>query len=67
MDVLQAINTILGQVDWDAVGSKIMECLQAVDWVGILAQVAELISNCWPLLMAALAVSLAACDWRVYS
>lgn len=35
-----------------------MECLQAVDWVGILAQVAELISNCWPLLMAALAVSL---------
>ena len=25
---------------------------------GILAQVAELISNCWPLLMAALAVSL---------
>lgn len=58
LDVLQAINTILGQVDWDAVGSKIMECLQAVDWVGILAQVAELISNCWPLLMAALAVSL---------
>ncbi len=58
LDVLQAINTILGQVDWDAVGSKIMECLQAVDWVDILAQVAELISNCWPLLMAALAVSL---------
>lgn len=58
LDVLQAINTILGQVDWDAVGSKIMECLQAVDWVGILAQVAELVSNCWPLLMAALAVSL---------
>lgn len=58
LDVLQAINTILGQVDWDAVGSKILECLQAVDWVGILAQVAELISNCWPLLMAALAVSL---------
>lgn len=58
LDVLQAINTILDQVDWDAVGSKIMECLQAVDWVGILAQVAELISNCWPLLMAALAVSL---------
>lgn len=57
-DSLGAGNTILGQVDWDAVGSKIMECLQAVDWVGILAQVAELISNCWPLLMAALAVSL---------
>lgn len=56
--MLQAINTILGQVDWDAVGSKIMECLQAVDWGGILTQVAELISNCWPLLMTALAVSL---------
>lgn len=58
LDVLQAINTILGQVDWDAVGSKIMECLQAVDWGSILTQVGELISNCWPLLMTALAVSL---------
>ena len=58
IDVLQAINGILDQVDWGAVGQKIMECIEAVDWAGILSQLGEIIDNLWPMLMTIIGASL---------
>ena len=56
--VLTAINDILGQVDWAAVGTTLVGCLQAIDWAGLLTQAGTFIANSWPVMLAALAASL---------
>ena len=51
--VLTAINTALAQADWGLVGQTIMNMLAAIDWLGLIQQLVELLANTWPLVLTA--------------
>ena len=49
--ILTTVNTSLGQVDWGSVGQTVVDMLAAVDWLGLLSQLGQLLANTWPLVL----------------
>lgn len=55
--ILTAINTALSQIDWAQVGQTLLQMLCAIDWPGLLLQLAQLIGNLMPVIMPAMILS----------
>ena len=49
--ILTTVNTSLAQVDWGSVGQTVVDMLAAVDWLGLLSQLGQLLANTWPLVL----------------
>lgn len=49
--ILTAINAALSQADWSSVGQTIMGMVAAIDWLGLIQQLVELLANTWPLVL----------------
>lgn len=49
--ILTTVNTSLAQVDWGTVGQTVVNMLAAVDWLGLLSQLGQLLANTWPLVL----------------
>ena len=49
--ILTTVNTSLAQVDWGAVWQTVVDMLVAVDWLGLLSQLGQLLANTWPLVL----------------
>ena len=54
--ILTAINTALSQADWSSVGQTIMGMFAAIDWLGLIQQLVELLANTWPLVLTAVLI-----------
>ena len=54
--ILTAINTALSQADWGSVGQTIMGMFAAIDWLGLIQQLVELLANTWPLVLTAVLI-----------
>ena len=54
--ILTAINTALSQADWSSVGQTIMGMFAAIDWLGLIQQLVELLANTWPLALTAVLI-----------
>ena len=54
--ILTAINTALSQADWGSVGQTIMGMFAAIDWLGLIRQLVELLANTWPLVLTAVLI-----------
>ena len=54
--ILTAINTALSQADWSSVGQTIMGMFAAIDWLGLIQQLVELLANAWPLVLTAVLI-----------
>ncbi|MCI2047468.1 MAG: hypothetical protein LKJ90_07105 [Faecalibacterium sp.] len=57
--ILEAISAALQQVDWSVVGATICSMLAAVDWIGILESVGQVLIDAWPITLGACLLSLA--------
>ena len=58
--ILTAINTALSQADWSSVGQTIMGMFAAIDWLGLIQQLVELLANTWPLVLTAVLIAIPA-------
>ena len=54
--ILTAINTALSQADWSSVGQTTMGMFAAIDWLGLIQQLVELLANTWPLVLTAVLI-----------
>ena len=54
--ILTAINTALSQADWSSVGQTIMGMFAAIDWLGLIQQLVELLANTGPLVLTAVLI-----------
>ena len=54
--ILTAINTALSQADWSSVGQTIMGMFAAIDGLGLIQQLVELLANTWPLVLTAVLI-----------
>lgn len=67
VSVLDGINALLEQIDWNEVLNTIGECLAAVDWGELMSQIGQLILNSLPIIGALLLAQIPALIGTLFS